>query len=506
MILKAVKSKDPKEVLKAIADGADVNEKFTINGQTALSFACDIGHLEIVTLLLDAGADPNLLGEFGYSPLMCAAASFNTASHAFEICNLLLAQGADIEALNDDGESAIEVLLLAPGDTSNPAIAERLVLEMLKAAPHRDLSKLAFLVLEHGHVSTLELLLRNGLDIEVKDRFGYSLLHSACRSHSIPKVDFLLKAGAGYNFQPKMGWGDHPFELACRFNRIDWLEFLKKSGFQYEENQDLLQTAINSAVEEGNWDVLTSLELEGIQLAAKRGNQQPALFTAIEFNHADAVALLLERGADVGERDAQGSTPLHHAAYYGNLEILKALHVAGAEVNALNDLGWSALMQASVGGHTKIATYLIVRGAKPDQRCTATGATALFIAATEGHQELVAQLLSAGADRSLHAIDGKTAATSAFSMGYDSIVALLGGTQPHFTPHVSKGSEPICAYCAMVLPEEDIEHNDCPECDAYYCGRHYPWSDWKRPDPTSVYPQRHASCPNGHVKSEALGQ
>ncbi|KAJ6088667.1 hypothetical protein N7486_009928 [Penicillium sp. IBT 16267x] len=49
-----------------------INQK-SAEGNTALHYACCIGHPESVDLLLDAGADPNLPGRDGYTPLRACA-------------------------------------------------------------------------------------------------------------------------------------------------------------------------------------------------------------------------------------------------------------------------------------------------------------------------------------------------------------------------------------------------------------------------------------------------
>lgn len=68
----AARKGDTAEVKKLLEDGVDVNSK-TEYGATALSYACDKGHLEVVKILLDNKADMNLADTFyGATPMTWA--------------------------------------------------------------------------------------------------------------------------------------------------------------------------------------------------------------------------------------------------------------------------------------------------------------------------------------------------------------------------------------------------------------------------------------------------
>jgi len=131
--------------VKALLDaGADVNSKNSYGG-TALAFAGDKGHTEVVKLLLERGANPNVTDTFYNStPLGWAAGK----GHA-EIVRALLDKGAEGEdgalmaAVYQDRTEVVKVILergkLAPEKLSD-ALATALtqkqtaVADMLKAA------------------------------------------------------------------------------------------------------------------------------------------------------------------------------------------------------------------------------------------------------------------------------------------------------------------------------------------------------------------------------------
>src|SRR5437763_1059087 len=86
-----------------LAEGAAVDPKDK-GGYTPLSDAARKGHAEIVRMLLDKGAAVNTRGnETGFTPLHLAAASGDAAS-----IRMLLAKGADPAARDNTGATPLE--------------------------------------------------------------------------------------------------------------------------------------------------------------------------------------------------------------------------------------------------------------------------------------------------------------------------------------------------------------------------------------------------------------
>jgi hypothetical protein len=91
----AARKGDAAAVKKLIDEGVDVNTKFRY-GATAIFYASDHGHIDVVKVLLDKGADLTLKDTFyGFTPLMLATspAQKKRPEHT-EIAKLLIAKGA----------------------------------------------------------------------------------------------------------------------------------------------------------------------------------------------------------------------------------------------------------------------------------------------------------------------------------------------------------------------------------------------------------------------------
>jgi hypothetical protein len=120
--LDAVRKGDAAAVEKALAAGVAVDTPFRYN-RTALSFAADRGHADVVALLLDKGANPDATDSYyNQSPLGWASqpAQERKPAHV-EVVKLLLAKGAKgapralSAAIGADDVPMVRVILDAGG-------------------------------------------------------------------------------------------------------------------------------------------------------------------------------------------------------------------------------------------------------------------------------------------------------------------------------------------------------------------------------------------------------
>jgi len=102
MLLDAIRAKDIQVVRQLLSKGGvalDPPAKpYSVN--KPLAYACAYGSLDIVKLLVEAGADPNGRTAYGDTPLIKADEHGN-----YDICEYLIEVGADINVPNDFGVS-----------------------------------------------------------------------------------------------------------------------------------------------------------------------------------------------------------------------------------------------------------------------------------------------------------------------------------------------------------------------------------------------------------------
>jgi hypothetical protein len=128
----AARRGDAAAVKKLLDEGVDPNTKFRY-GVTALTYASDHGHFEVVKVLLAHGADVNVKDTFyGSTPLALAMdpARKKKPEHT-EIAKLLIAKGAQgkeqaLSSAASDGDTAIVQAVLDSGNVPAAALSDAL--------------------------------------------------------------------------------------------------------------------------------------------------------------------------------------------------------------------------------------------------------------------------------------------------------------------------------------------------------------------------------------------
>ena len=199
----------------------------------------------------------------------------------------------------------------------------------------------------------------------------------------------------------------------------------------------------------GEQDAVAKALKAGADINSRCGedNDVTALAEATLYNRATVVQQLLENGADPELSNVFGLSPLHIAAQSGHAEVVRLLLYHGARVNA-RDVGdntplhlasrgpsspncdttdWSCRwMLATRGdGHLQVVASLVVAGADVNAR-DEHARTPLMAAAENGNAEIVQVLLNHGADPSLQSKRGESAMSLAQALWHTAVVELLG--------------------------------------------------------------------------------
>jgi ankyrin repeat protein len=377
------------------------------------------GELDILTLIIQAGADIDRKGHYGLTPLMdaCTRPHPNTC----EIMKLLLRHGADPNATDDGGDN-LPMRILA-GHSGKREELDTIVPLLLDHgldvnAKNRFGKTLLQLACWWGRLNLVQLLIQRGASIHKDDRALGALLVEVTEGGNRPVVPgqhkeivrLLIENGA--DVDTTNGSGDTVLMFACKQGHVDLADFLLKKGADINRmNSHALdgQTALMGAAWYAQVEAVKLLLGHGADIHAVDRGKETALFKAASQGHAGVVGILLENGASVDARDYRGNTPLLHAASRGYAGVVELLLDHGAAVNARNEQGWNALMQACTVGHLETAELLLARKSEVNLSGKEAGATPLMLACWKHAVALVDLLLQSGADVHWQDSEGKTA-------------------------------------------------------------------------------------------------
>ena len=128
------------------------------------------------------------------------------------------------------------------------------------------------------------------------------------------------------------------------------------------------------------------------EIAGYRG-----LHAAAQRGDLEAIAREAGSGAALDARDPHGRSPLHVATYARQRLAIRALAQAGASLDLLESDRYDAVTIASVADDPQTLSLLLSLGASAKQVTSRYDGTALIAAAHLGHDEVVRQLIVAGA-------------------------------------------------------------------------------------------------------------
>ena len=358
-LLAAARSGSVPTVRLLLTRGIDVNATEKFQNTTAVMWAAAEGHIDVVDVLIEAGADINRQGHIttltdrnnadhptgGFTPLMWAARAGNDA-----LVRRLVAKGANINLKNGDSASAAMVAiyndrfdvaktLIELGSDVNDgslyvavemrdATTDQFAFDGSRRRPDYPNQTTALdlvrILLERGADPNQRFELQfHSTHMPNTDRFDNTPFFRAAVAADVEALKVMVGHGAKLDQMP-------PVEPEPEKKPGD----ISVGGRRPNPNAG--RTAAYVAMTGGRGPAMTggpAYIRDGAPPYREPGSRKPE----------EAVAILLEAGANPNAKSTDGTTLLHQAARLGNLEMIRALAKAKVDFTQKNDDGFTAL-------------------------------------------------------------------------------------------------------------------------------------------------------------------
>jgi len=353
-LLAAMKKESETEQASSSSDCQCCNDKRCVDvnkvdnsGATALLTAAREGDVAIVSMLLQAGANPNLEDSNGNLPLYCAA----RLDHV-NVCRVLCEFKADGNR---------------PCKESMP----------LHAASNQ------------GNVEICSLLLDAGSNIDSTDRDGSTPLHLACGRGNNARIEvacLLLDRSANVNVADNFGYT--PLMLACTWAHLTLVSVLLACNADPDRKDNNGDTAIllisrRDTDASEYWEICNALLEAGADVNCANKNASTPISIATEYGHRDLVTLFLQHNCRLDVVDEDDDGLVECAAMGGDVGIAELLLKHGAPI------GPSALACAAKKQATAIFKLLLAYRADIESEGRKYHRTALEWAYEHGNLQLL---------------------------------------------------------------------------------------------------------------------
>lgn len=395
--MKAINKTAPMQLVELmLIYEADPNEKNS-HGETALFRAINADRLDLVAVLLEYSANPNLPGpkhmlwpavhrpqvldtllqkgaELRRAP---GCLELATSINSMEAVKILLKHGADpnakkdgiftplCTAIRDNREDLLEIIIAAGADPNLPAseypafkcvthhrahLLPRVIAAGANPSKPRGIIETA---VAHNNQDALFFLLKEGVDPNARGPEGHTALTTAIRKGDLGFIDILLSNGA----DPGVRGHEWPVNMAVKSPDI------LKRLLPHLPVSKIPKGALELAVQADQLDSVKLLLQKGVDVEEKNGGVFSPLTTSIREDRKAIFRYLLdEAGADPnlpGEHLPIIKAIRRHRE--DDMSYVKHLLMKGADINLMYR-GWNAVLQALDKGDAEVLKLLAELG------------------------------------------------------------------------------------------------------------------------------------------------
>ncbi|XP_046550762.1 ankyrin repeat domain-containing protein 50-like [Haliotis rubra] len=294
-------------------------------GRTAMMLAAENGHKDVVELLVDTGADVSLVDETGDNILHCACRGGDV-----EVVQYILSQNmVDINSLGHEKKTPV------------------------------------MLAGQYGHKEVVEVLVKHGANLSLRDKVGDNILHLACFKGHVDVVKYIISLHRVYidsrGFERKT-----PVMKAGEGGHKEVVEFLVNHGADLalrDSDTNIILHLISywgGSVDVGKY----VLSQHKVNINQRGWRNRPPVLVAGENGYKDLVELFVKHGAKLSLKDRRKMNILHCASDKGHLAVVMyivSLHSVDIDSEGFENK--TPMMFAGQSGHKDVVEFLVNHGA-----------------------------------------------------------------------------------------------------------------------------------------------
>lgn len=433
---------------------------------------------DYIKFLVETGADVNARNKDGDSVLFLAV-----RKNKKDVGDLLLSKNADIFASNTENNSPLRIALTQGGDVQDWLITSQTLNasdgsgnsplhyacewkldEAVSAliqkganvnAVNANGESALFAAVKADSPSTINILVENGIITDTRssltrDHLGNTPLHYAVKWNSLQAAQSVISLGFDVNSQNLSG--KTALSDCCRSDKKQMAVLLIQNGANVNSTDVTGRSVLVDAIQSGNEEMVSLLLEKGANPLIQEMNGRNSFHEAALGGNIKIIDLIRSAGGNPLSRDTYGDSPFSLVLNYDET-VLRA--VLGTNRNIVDSDGNTPIHIAVEKKVSAQKLDTLIKMGYPVSQRNGKGVTPLNMAITNGQKSLALTLIERGADPFAATITGDNALTNAFKNGN---VEILDAICKYNARKTDTAGDSILHYAARLANDVQVRH------------------------------------------------